>query len=742
MKFLSNEKMSKGEENIKTKRQIEESLSFISQSPVYKQKQREEQEKRELEKKEKQQPVRKKVVVKKKTVSAENKSTLGTESDETASKKKDASLFSSEDNNKTENEKINKKAEFGKMREEKPLPEFDYTSKSQRTRKTENQKMPSKHEKVSHVKQTSYDNSKSNLQSPKVSKHEKVIVTSPELKNQTQNSLKENQNADVSEKVRMIKNSIALSEKSYSGNNKNFESRDYTSDSEPSDSYSRFKRNAGTATAIKNRREEVDEENLFEGEEPISQKETATQEAREMNASKSKVITTALAALLVVSVGILYTVGYMGFKGRYLKNTYVNDVNIGGVKIGEADELIASSAESSGITIVKENGEEVNFEGNQFGCKYSVPEGVTYGEEKHKFWFTKLFHSTEYTVELNSSFEENALRALIQNYTWGTKDPVNARLEKGSDGKYEIVPDESGDKLDNAKFAEYVISQVKDGKTTINVDDADCYLKADITSEDLQSELDLINATGSMTLTIDFNDSKEEIDSDTLSSWVSLDDEGNLVVDKDAVADYVSTLSDKYNTYGKDREFHATNDGDITVSWTGSSIYGWKINEETMVSKIIDAVKSLSTDSIKPSFSVFGYGDYSTDDIGDTYIELDISDQHFWLYKEGECILEDDVVTGLASDPERITPTGIYCVWDMVPGKYLGTYEVQGYHTWVDWWMNFTYLGIGFHDLSRSAYGGEIYKTNGSHGCVNLSKSTAEKLYNSIEVGIPVVVHD
>ena len=78
----------------------------------------------------------------------------------------------------------------------------------------------------------------------------------------------------------------------------------------------------------------------------------------------------------------------------------------------------------------------------------------------------------------------------------------------------------------------------------------------------------------------------------------------------------------------------------------------------------------------------------------------------------------------------------------MVPGKYLGTYEVQGYHTWVDWWMNFTYLGIGFHDLKRSAYGGQIYKTNGSHGCVNLSKSTAEKLYNSIEVGIPVVAYE
>lgn len=733
MKFLSNEKMNKGEENLRTNRQIEESLSFISQSPVYKQKLREQQEKREQ--------TAKKVVVKKKTVSSDSNNTKKQHatpvlhSERNNLEKNNTEISSEKDAIKRENvEKINKKAENEKMRDEKPLPDFDYTSRSRASR-TETPKAPSKHEKVSHEKVVIPDVS---ANQPRVSKHERVVVTSLELKNEAR-VVPENRETDISEKVRMIKNSISSGSETDSIN-RNFKSRDYTPSGSQQDSYSRFKRTAGTATAIKNRKEEIDEENLFEDEEPVS-RSNATSVAKE-GVDKSKIITAVLVVVLVVAIGIFYTVGYMGFKGRYLKNTYVNGVNIGGVKIGEADALIAAGAETSGITVVKGDGEEVHFDGNQFGCKYTVPTGTRYGEEKHKFWFTKLFHSTEYNIELDSSFQENALRALIQNYTWGTKDPVNARLEKGSDGKYEIVEGEKGDKLDNAKFAEYVISQVKAGNTTINVDDADCYLKADITAEDLQSELDLINSTGNMTLTIDFNDSKEEIDSDTLSSWVSLDEKGGLVVDKDAVAEYVKTLSDKYNTYGKDREFHATNDGDITVKWTPSSIYGWKINEETMIAKIVDAVKNLSTETIKPSFSIFGYGDYSKDDIGKTYIELDISDQHFWLYKDGQCVLDDDVVTGLASDPERATPPGIYCVWDMVPGKYLGTYEVQGYHTWVDWWMNFTYLGIGFHDLNRSAYGGEIYKTNGSHGCVNLSKSTAEKLYNSIEVGIPVVAHE
>ena len=34
--------------------------------------------------------------------------------------------------------------------------------------------------------------------------------------------------------------------------------------------------------------------------------------------------------------------------------------------------------------------------------------------------------------------------------------------------------------------------------------------------------------------------------------------------------------------------------------------------------------------------------------------------------------------------------------------------------------MGVTYQGVGFHDATwRNRFGGTIYKTNGSHGCIN-----------------------
>ena len=51
------------------------------------------------------------------------------------------------------------------------------------------------------------------------------------------------------------------------------------------------------------------------------------------------------------------------------------------------------------------------------------------------------------------------------------------------------------------------------------------------------------------------------------------------------------------------------------------------------------------------------------------------------------------------------------------------------------------YNGCGFHDASwRSSFGGDIYKYDGSHGCINLPPSVAPTFYNYVRTGMPVVV--
>ena len=73
----------------------------------------------------------------------------------------------------------------------------------------------------------------------------------------------------------------------------------------------------------------------------------------------------------------------------------------------------------------------------------------------------------------------------------------------------------------------------------------------------------------------------------------------------------------------------------------------------------------------------------------------------------------------------------------------LGTLDTMGYETPVKYWMPFN-GNVGIHDADgwRSKYGGEIYRTNGSHGCINTPEEAAKTIYETVSIGTAVIVYD
>ena len=63
------------------------------------------------------------------------------------------------------------------------------------------------------------------------------------------------------------------------------------------------------------------------------------------------------------------------------------------------------------------------------------------------------------------------------------------------------------------------------------------------------------------------------------------------------------------------------------------------------------------------------------------------------------------------------------------------------YEQEVNYWIDFN-GSQGMHDATwRSQFGGNIYETNGSHGCVNLPLEAAEKIYKEVYTYYPVIVY-
>ncbi len=123
------------------------------------------------------------------------------------------------------------------------------------------------------------------------------------------------------------------------------------------------------------------------------------------------------------------------------------------------------------------------------------------------------------------------------------------------------------------------------------------------------------------------------------------------------------------------------------------------------------------------------------DATGMTYIDINLGAQTLTYFINGVPAISASCVTG---GPGNGTPAGIYTINSKVPGKYL---TGPTWHVWVNRWMRFC-GNVGIHDASwRKKFGGSIYKTNGSHGCVNVPYSVADQLYNTAPVGTVVYVH-
>ena len=105
--------------------------------------------------------------------------------------------------------------------------------------------------------------------------------------------------------------------------------------------------------------------------------------------------------------------------------------------------------------------------------------------------------------------------------------------------------------------------------------------------------------------------------------------------------------------------------------------------------------------------------------------------------KDKEVILESKFVSGNAARGWG-TPSGVFGLTYKTRNAVL---RGENYETPVNYWMPFNH-NIGMHDATwRGSFGGDIYKTNGSHGCINLPFGNAEKIYNFVETNMPVVCY-
>lgn len=196
-----------------------------------------------------------------------------------------------------------------------------------------------------------------------------------------------------------------------------------------------------------------------------------------------------------------------------------------------------------------------------------------------------------------------------------------------------------------------------------------------------------------------------------------------------AISDYIASLADKYDTYDKPRKFKTSDGTYVTVE--GSS-YGWKIDQTAEAEELTKLMEEEPHMERTPIFAQEA-DSWENGDMGDTYVEVDLTKQHLWMYKEGKLIVESDFVSGTMT-PARVTPLAFsgYTIKNHRLFFEAQNRAIVTRHRFLSG-CRLT-AGIGFHDATwRGSFGGQIFWNSGSHGCINLPYSAAQTIYQNIE---------
>ncbi|MBU3142922.1 L,D-transpeptidase family protein [Clostridium sp. CF012] len=443
-----------------------------------------------------------------------------------------------------------------------------------------------------------------------------------------------------------------------------------------------------------------------------------------------------LCTLLVIYFGMA-----IYFMNHFYFGSAINCINVSGKNVEEVNEQMESELQNYALNLKERGGKIEQIRAHEIGLKYNSDGKFKDLKDKQNpyKWISAFFNTDASKMIEGIKYDKQLLKERIDTLSCfdssNIVEPKNPSFKYTENG-YVIVAEIAGNKVNKDVLYEHVSDAILKDETTIDMETINCYDKPRYTSNS-QKTIDtknMINKYVFSKITYTFGTYKELLDGSTINKWITIDESLEVTFNEKEVKNYIDVLSNNYNTSGKKRNFVTSSRNTKNI---GGGDYGWSINRAKETKALVTAIKEGQTIAKEPAYIQTALS-HGNNDIGNTYIEIDLAKQHLWFYKNGSLIAQGDIVTGNVSS-NHITPGGIYKL------KYKQRDAVlrgPGYASPVTFWMPFN-GGIGIHDASwRSEFGGKIYKTDGSHGCINSPYYLAKAIFDNIESGIPVVCYN
>ena len=471
-------------------------------------------------------------------------------------------------------------------------------------------------------------------------------------------------------------------------------------------------------------------------------KEKVVEEATAVKKFNKKKLLIILAIVFAVIV-VIYIGMSVFFMSHFYFRTTLNGNSVSGYSANKIHDNWKEDINNYSLKIVESDGTESALLGADIDLTLQWDDTIANMISKQNGfeWPIKLFKPDNLTSEAIVTFDEDKLDTVIDGFSFmdesKQKMPIDATVsDYDEDNGFTLVESVPGTAINRPILKKAVETALYGLADTYQITEGNGYLAPKVTNdnEKLLSAIETMNKYIDSVIEYEVGSETETLDVSTFADWISINDKQKIEIDEEKVAEFIDEMEAKYNTFGKTKSLATSYGTTINV---GNCHYGWQIDPELEAEAIVNDIKG--GEKVTRDFNYkYTAASHSGNDYGNSYVEINLTAQHLFLYKDGNLVIESDFVSGNVSNGNA-TPTGVFGV---TYTEKDATLRGDNYATPVSFWMPFN-GNVGMHDATwRSSFGGSTYKRSGSHGCINLPYSAAQTIFNTVSAGYPVFVYE
>ncbi len=455
-----------------------------------------------------------------------------------------------------------------------------------------------------------------------------------------------------------------------------------------------------------------------------------------------KFIITLATLILVLVIGYGAGIGY--YADKFQANSHFGSIDVSNRTLNQAKQEIEKEVKNRQVQI-DENGKKIGtIKLGDLDPSFDLDQALktAYDSQNPNTWLLHYFSTSPFPDNATKDIQVDQVK-LDQALTdlgldnEGRTPTKDAAIEYNESDGYHITQAEVGNQVDLKRLDDMLLDGIQTGKESVDLKEA--YVQPEIKADDqkLTDTMKKIDQASQTQVTLTIAGEEEKISKEDILKWIGFDSNNEIDYDQEAIAEYVNQLNEKYATFNKPRTFNSTLRGEVEVQ---AGTLGWSIDTETEAAQIAEDLKTGKDVKREPAIIGTGYGQ-ADDNIGNSYVEIDMENQTMFVYKDGNLVVETPIVTGkIGTD----TVPGAYAVWDKEENAVLKGYNPhtqRDYQQPVSYWMPFDDTGQGIHDANwQSNFGGTTYQNAGSLGCINTPPNIMPEVFANVDLGTPVMI--